>query len=36
MDFELYRKKVRGCFLGKAIGGTLGMLDMVCVGFCEE
>ena len=25
MDFELYRKKVRGCFLGKAIGGTLGM-----------
>lgn len=24
-SYELYRKKLRGCFIGKTIGGTLGM-----------
>ncbi len=25
LDFELYKKKVYGCFIGKSVGGTLGM-----------
>lgn len=25
LDFELYKKKVNGCFTGKSVGGTLGM-----------
>ncbi|MBQ8351423.1 MAG: ADP-ribosylglycohydrolase family protein [Clostridia bacterium] len=25
MNFELYRRKVYGCFMGKCVGGTLGM-----------
>ena len=25
MDFELYKRKVYGCFVGKCVGGTLGM-----------
>ena len=25
IDFETYKKKVRGCYVGKCVGGTLGM-----------
>ncbi len=25
LDFDVYREKVRGCFIGKTVGGTLGM-----------
>lgn len=25
LDYAAYRRKLRGCFVGKAIGGTLGM-----------
>jgi ADP-ribosylglycohydrolase len=25
MNFKAYQKKLRGCFIGKAVGGTLGM-----------
>ena len=25
LDFNTYNKKVRGCFVGKSVGGTLGM-----------
>jgi hypothetical protein len=25
LDFNVYEKKVRGCFVGKSVGGTLGM-----------
>ena len=25
LSLETYRKKLRGCFIGKAVGGTLGM-----------
>ena len=24
-NFDMYRKKVRGCYVGKCVGGTLGM-----------
>ena len=24
-NFDKYRKKVRGCYVGKCVGGTLGM-----------
>ena len=25
LDYEIYRKKLKGCFIGKSVGGTLGM-----------
>ena len=25
MEFETYKKKLNGCYIGKAVGGTLGM-----------
>ena len=25
LNYEIYRRKVRACFVGKSVGGTLGM-----------
>lgn len=40
MRFEIYKKKVYGCYVGKCVGGTLGMkregnLDYVKVSYYD-